>query len=229
MVTVLGHMYVAGHAAVDYGIKKNGVSIFSIALTGAVDVMVNLDPSGDGVFGAHPAANMTPDRRRRTCSGAVAVSCPWLLTGGSSAMLANSAHCHSLGSEAADRQLAAWGAGDRCVQQLGFKAQSVPSQAPASRTLSSYSRPRCPHRSGCWASSTSTCRDSHTTTNSPSAFSTQRPPVLSSRSGTPQQLPCCAQLLAAALAYLLVMPQAGFTLATDHCFGAFPRTWLALG
>ena len=50
--TVLGHVYVAGYAGVGYGIEEDGVSIASITLTGAVDFMINLDPSGDGIFGA---------------------------------------------------------------------------------------------------------------------------------------------------------------------------------
>ncbi len=53
-VTVLGHVFVAGYAGVGYGIEEDGVSIASITLTGAVDFMINLDPAGDGIFGAPP-------------------------------------------------------------------------------------------------------------------------------------------------------------------------------
>jgi len=50
--TVLGHVYVAGTAAFGYGVKEDGRSIFSVTLTGAVDVMIGLDPARDGLFGA---------------------------------------------------------------------------------------------------------------------------------------------------------------------------------
>jgi hypothetical protein len=52
MVNVTGHAYAAGYAAVGYGLEEDGISIASITLTDAVDFMINLDPDGDGIFGA---------------------------------------------------------------------------------------------------------------------------------------------------------------------------------
>ena len=50
MINVTGHAYVAGYAAVGYGLEEDGVSIASITLTDAVDFMINLDPDDDGIF-----------------------------------------------------------------------------------------------------------------------------------------------------------------------------------
>ena len=56
---MLGHVFVAGYAGVGYGIEEDGVSIASIVLTGQVDFMINLDPAGDGIFGALLHQDMT--------------------------------------------------------------------------------------------------------------------------------------------------------------------------
>ncbi len=49
---VLGHVYAAGRAAVDYAIQEASQSIFAITLTGAADLTIDLDPADDGFFGA---------------------------------------------------------------------------------------------------------------------------------------------------------------------------------
>ena len=163
--TVMGHVYVAGYAGVGYGLEEDGVSIASITLTGAVDFMINLDPSNDGIFGA------TPWRTRRVLQ---LPSCD------SQTSLLLSCSCrrwfrqrqqllHILQEICLRLSHGPMGGPGVCQQatssslplKFGPQATDKPlchPQARASRTSSSCWRRRCPRRSGCWAWSTSTCQ-----------------------------------------------------------------------
>ena len=65
-LTVLGHVYVAGYVAFGYGLEEDGISIASITVTDSVDIMMNLDPDGDGIFGAPHHVLAAPLRMRAT-------------------------------------------------------------------------------------------------------------------------------------------------------------------
>ena len=49
---MVGHVYVYGNATLSYGLTVSKVDIFEISAGGPVSMMINLDPAGDGIFGA---------------------------------------------------------------------------------------------------------------------------------------------------------------------------------